>query len=386
MFMSAAPRLVEETNATGPVSVGRLRLDDIESHLSMPTKRPPSQQQQPSITHEVFPISVVFTQEQVRVGACWKVLFEIGSCVSDATQFHWKLEATTTTTTTTAFLFQAPDTKIEMEHRVASCGASSFPGRLMALHGTNLFPSTEDWGVLLGHLGLQMVGPNFLGAAKVTDVSWQFPMGSALCQGVDAVELEKPYDDDLEHGEGHVVTLCGSRHFADVEMKLGRRLKMSFFVQDDDTKTRCLPTGEEMLKIEHEEELDDDGEPFHWVERRPVPFRSAVLFPDVVEPRKPECPIECELFRSETFLHKKQSHCFEEIDEFVAWCFFEDGLEVFEEPSGEEARIECCKSVFGIDDEEMEAVLEEIEAHKTMCKTTNPTMPADANVPTSRAM
>jgi hypothetical protein len=51
---------------------------------------------------------------------------------------------------------------------------------------------------------------------------------------------------------------------------------------------------------------------------------------------------------------------------------------VFEEPSGEEAQIEYCKSVFGIEDEEMEAVLEEIEAYKRI----NPTIPVDANIPT----
>jgi hypothetical protein len=333
--------------------------------------------------------------ESVLIGKLYSKLVPF---VSDATQFHWKLAATTTTTTTTttAFLFRAPGTKIEMEYRIASGGASSFPGRLMALHGTNHFPSTEDRGVLLDHLGLRMVGPTLLGTAKVTDVSWQFPMGSALYQGIDSVELEKPYEDDFEYAEGYVVTLCGSRYFADVEMKLKRRMKMIFFVQDDDIKTRCLPTGEEMLKIEYrgvgeihllsEEELDDYGEPFHWVERQPAPFRSAGLFPDVVEPRRPEYPIECELFQSETFLHKKQLYYFAEIDEFVAWYFFEDGLEVFEEPSGEEARIEYCKSVFGIEDEEMEAVLKEIEAYKAMYKTTNPTMPVDANIPTSRAL
>jgi hypothetical protein len=262
----------------------------------------------------------------------------------------------------------------------------------MALYGTNLFPSTEDRGVLLDHLGLRVVGPDFLGAAKVTDVSWQFPMGSALYQGIDAVRLEKPYEDDLEYAEGYVVTLCGSRYFADVEMKIRRRLKMLFFVKDGSLETRCLPTGEEMLKIAYrgvgeihlhsEEELDDNGEPFHWVERRQVPFRSAVLFPDVVEPREPECPIECELFRSEIFLDKKQLCYFEEIDLFVAWFFFEDGLEVVEEPSGEEGRIEYCKSVFGMEDKGMEEVWEEIEAYKRL----NPTRPVDANIPTSRGL
>jgi hypothetical protein len=85
---------------------------------------------------------------------------------------------------------------------------------------------------------------------------------------------------------------------------------------------------------------------------------------------------------SETFLDKKQLCYFEEIDLFVAWFFFEDGLEVVEEPSGEEARIEYCKSVFGIEDKGMEEVWEEIEAYKRE----NPTRPVDANIPTSRGL
>jgi hypothetical protein len=44
----------------------------------------------------------------------------------------------------------------------------SYEVRLMDLHGSSIFSSKEDRCVILAHLGLRVVGPELLGASRVT--------------------------------------------------------------------------------------------------------------------------------------------------------------------------------------------------------------------------
>jgi hypothetical protein len=173
----------------------------------------------------------------------------------------------------------------------------------MDLHGSSIFSSEEDRGDILAHLGLRVVGPEVLGACRVTDVTWNYPLGAGMFHGIDSVELAAAADEE----DGCIVSLSGSRWFGDVQMDLCRRLKMVFFVEVGMCVVRPFRAGEAMLEINcrsvgdmrlpSEEMVDECGSLCHWAEgydEADVGFWSAVLFPDLVEPQDPMgFPIDC---------------------------------------------------------------------------------------------
>jgi hypothetical protein len=244
----------------------------------------------------------------------------------------------------------------------------SYEVRLMDLHGSSIFSSEEDRGVILAHLGLRVVGPEAFGACRVTDVTWNCPLGAGMFHGIDSVELAAGDEEE----DGHIVSLSGSRWFGDVQMDLCRRLKMVFFVKEGMCVVRPFCTGAAMLEINYrsvgdmrlpsEEMVAEDGALCDWAEghdEADVGFRSAVLFPDLVEPQDPMgFPIACQLLRSDVFLNGKGLLYFLEIDEFVEWFFAGDGRDVYKEPSNEEERIVYCSALFGMEDGDLQAVRE----------------------------
>jgi hypothetical protein len=239
-------------------------------------------------------------------------------------------------------------------------GGLSYAGRLMDLHDSSIFSSEEDRGVILAHLGLRVAGPEVLGACRVTDVTWNYPLGAGMFHGIDSVELAAAAADE----EGYIVSLSGSRWFGDFQMDLCCRLKMVFFLEEGMCVVRPFRTGGAMLEIKYrrvgdmrlpsEEMVDECGLMCHWAEgydEADVGFRSAFLFPDLVEPQDPMgFPIDCQLLRSDVFLNGKGLLYFLEIEKFVEWFFAGDGRNLYKEPSDEEERIVYCSALFGMED------------------------------------
>ena len=245
-------------------------------------------------------------------------------------------------------------------------------GRIMDLHDSSEKTEEEDTknrDLILRYLGLRLIGGEIPPAGNVTDVSWKYPMGSGLYNGIERVVIK---DNMYEYPEGGVVVnLLGSRHFADVEMTLDRRLKMVFFVEEGEVTVKPLSTtGESMMKVYYrsvahvkkpsEDENDSDGNQLYCFQdehlKDQVGWADAVMSPDVKEPVELKwSPNQYSRLESEEFLEPKGLSYFEEIEPFADWFFFgeEEVHPMFRDFLTDEERFTLCEEYFGMEKQDM---------------------------------